>query len=107
MLKGRYSSDDIFIHGVRSEVLISFVLEEWWRSDYDPDVLWRYFGSEQGVFRIFPGVELPKLYEPSQRPWYEMARSLLFEYYSQQISWVSCGKCCLDVLSALSATMMH
>lgn len=61
-------------------MLASWPLEELWKDGIQPrHVEWRYFATEQGVFRIYPGLEMPKLYEPTRRPWYGMAKSLLFE----------------------------
>lgn len=35
--------------------------------------VWRYFGSSNGVFRMFPGSPSKPLYNPMQRPWYSRA----------------------------------
>ena len=64
--------------------MASWPLENMWKNETQPqNVEWRYFASEQGVFRIYPGVEMPKLYDPTQRPWYKMAHSLLFHEVSR------------------------
>ena len=78
---GTYSEDakPVFKNDIRSIVLASWPLEGMWKNSSNSSaVLWRYFGTPQGVFRIYPGVEMPKLYEPSSRPWYETAKALLW-----------------------------
>uniref|UniRef100_H2Z2Q7 Uncharacterized protein n=1 Tax=Ciona savignyi TaxID=51511 RepID=H2Z2Q7_CIOSA len=37
------------------------------------EILWRYIGTKGGVFRMYPGSELPKNFDPVVRPWYEHA----------------------------------
>ena len=75
--------------GVWSSVLASWKLESIWREAryfaQSSLVVWRFFGSESGVFRIWPGVKMPKLFEASHRPWYQKARSyMLHEYFTRK-----------------------
>ena len=91
MLTGSYEEEAIFKGDIRSIVLASWYLENMWKNSSKPDgVVWRYFGTPQGVFRIYPGVEMPKFYDPSTRPWYEVASALLLEYSSHHMTPV-CG----------------
>ena len=92
MFDGVYptGTDPIFKDDTRSAVLASWALERMWKNTNNSNkVIWRYFGTEQGIFRIYPGVEMPKYYEPLSRPWYGTATALLWEYFSQHISSVS------------------
>nr|XP_026692576.1 VWFA and cache domain-containing protein 1-like [Ciona intestinalis] len=71
---------------IRSNVLVSWVLDKiWMQSTFnhpDKHIIWRYFASESGMFRILPGVQMNKLYEPTHRPWYDLAIGLLMEEYN-------------------------
>lgn len=35
-----------------------------------PQAVWRYIGTARGVFRIFPGVEFNREYDPRERDWW-------------------------------------
>lgn len=81
--------------GIRDVVRITSILDKIWGdqltnstkqpgdelsdNDLRRNVLFRYFSSENGVFRILPGIQMPKSYNPIHRPWYEETRSLLTE----------------------------
>ncbi|WIF94181.1 methyl-accepting chemotaxis protein [Caminicella sporogenes] len=39
----------------------------------NPDLMWTYFGNEEGSMYIFPKDELPDDYDPRTRPWYKKA----------------------------------
>lgn len=49
------------------------------------NVIFRYFSSEDGVFRISPGIIMPKTYNPMHRPWYIQARALLNDVISEKV----------------------
>ena len=35
--------------------------------------VWRYFGSMEGTFRMYPSTQIPQAYDPSQRGWFRQA----------------------------------
>merc|ERR1712167_191813 len=35
--------------------------------------VWRYFGSMDGTFRMYPSTQLPQAYDPAQRGWFRQA----------------------------------
>ncbi len=43
----------------------------WFRGsrEYANYLVWRYIGTENGVFRVTPGILLSKSYDPRKRPW--------------------------------------
>ena len=49
----------------------SFKFEELMESRqvYGDYAVWRYFGTEEGVVRLYPGVEISTMYDPSLRSW--------------------------------------
>ena len=61
--------------GVVDDVYLTAIMEEWFRgtgpqsSTVIPHALFRYIGTENGVFRVFPGVQLRKVYDPRGRDW--------------------------------------
>jgi len=38
-----------------------------------PIGVWRYFGADDGSFRIIPGIEVADNFDPTMRPWYKLA----------------------------------
>eukprot|EP00028_Trichosphaerium_sp_Am-I-7-wt_P007585 CAMPEP_0168534572 /NCGR_PEP_ID=MMETSP0405-20121227/18023_1 /TAXON_ID=498012 /ORGANISM="Trichosphaerium sp, Strain Am-I-7 wt" /LENGTH=1106 /DNA_ID=CAMNT_0008561391 /DNA_START=25 /DNA_END=3345 /DNA_ORIENTATION=- len=50
--------------------------ELWTAEPFRDDVAFMYFGAEDGVFRIYPGIQIFKTYDHTRRPWY--LRSLAF-----------------------------
>jgi len=92
MLYGNNTSGDVFEPDVRTSFLVSGALDGIWRSllskndtldglaDFRNHAIWRYLGTEQGVFRIFPGAEMPKLYNPVHRPWYKLGEALTADH---------------------------
>ena len=67
----------------------------------------RYIGTELGIIRLFPGIELNKNYDPTVRPWYvtmvtfnytqSAVLSLTFWYYiccDKIVTLVDCDKLC-------------
>ncbi|KAI8511661.1 hypothetical protein Bbelb_107610 [Branchiostoma belcheri] len=67
------------LDGVRTDVVLSAEIEQYWR-EHDHDSLWRYFGTENGVFRIFPGTITDKRYDPTRQTWYKRALSRPNDY---------------------------
>ena len=35
--------------------------------------VWRYFGSMEGTFRMYPSTQIPQAYDPAQRGWFRQA----------------------------------
>ena len=61
-----------FKPGVRDTVLVSSKVDDIWlreKADYTKYLVWRYFGTANGVFRITPGTLIAKSYDPTKRPW--------------------------------------
>ena len=62
--------------GVIDDVyLTSQISTEWgFTGLLSPDIVtqavWHYIGTATGVFRIFPGVQENKIFDPRVRPWY-------------------------------------
>ncbi|XP_066915776.1 VWFA and cache domain-containing protein 1-like [Clytia hemisphaerica] len=53
------------------------LMNEIWTGDESNQRLiikWRYIGMENGVFRIFPGIEVPE-FDPRQQQWYHLAET--------------------------------
>eukprot|EP00058_Branchiostoma_floridae_P028144 XP_002613635.1 hypothetical protein BRAFLDRAFT_93676 [Branchiostoma floridae] len=59
------------IEGIRTDVILSAEIEQYWRENGTESV-WRYFGTENGVFRIFPGIITDKRYDPTRQTCYFM-----------------------------------
>ncbi|KAK2553968.1 VWFA and cache domain-containing protein 1 [Acropora cervicornis] len=72
------SANPGFKPGVRDTVIASSSLDNIWfreKTAYSKYLVWRYFGSANGVFRITPGIIISKGYDPTKRPWYHAAVS--------------------------------
>ena len=44
-----------------------------WMYEKNPfrnNIIWRHYTTLSGVFRIFPGIQLPEHYDPTTREWY-------------------------------------
>ncbi|XP_078678372.1 uncharacterized protein LOC144914424 [Branchiostoma floridae x Branchiostoma belcheri] len=67
------------IEGIRTDVILSAEIEQYWRENGTESV-WRYFGTENGVFRIFPGIITDKRYDPTRQTWYARALSRPEDY---------------------------
>nr|XP_039264048.1 VWFA and cache domain-containing protein 1-like isoform X1 [Styela clava] len=83
--------------GIRDAVRVTAKLDKIWKdqlgnttkqagdessdNDLRRSVIYRYFSSENGMFRIFPGTQMPKTYNPIHRPWYQQAKALLTGEY--------------------------
>ncbi|XP_078595851.1 uncharacterized protein LOC144872952 isoform X1 [Branchiostoma floridae x Branchiostoma japonicum] len=67
------------IDGIRTDVILSAEIEQYWRENGTESV-WRYFGTENGVFRIFPGIITDKRYDPTRQTWYARALSRPDDY---------------------------
>lgn len=68
----------------RADILLTYSLDEFWRkheldrtasNKLEYFVPWRYVGTESGVFRMRPGMEMPKGYNFMYTAWYQMARN--------------------------------
>ena len=68
----RSSPNPGFKPGIRDTVAATGKVEDiWFREsrNYTKYLVWRYIGTDNGVFRMTPGILLPKLYDPRKRPW--------------------------------------
>ncbi|XP_070571547.1 VWFA and cache domain-containing protein 1-like isoform X2 [Ptychodera flava] len=66
-----------FKDGIKAMSLATARVDEIWPNvdtGYDDYTLFRYIGTENGVFREFPGVRMNKLYDPTTRPWYARSK---------------------------------
>ncbi|XP_070560450.1 VWFA and cache domain-containing protein 1-like [Ptychodera flava] len=64
-------------YGIKSMVRATAKVDELWQKDdtgYEDYTVFRYIGTENGVFREFPGVRMNKLYDPTTRPWYARSK---------------------------------
>eukprot|EP00761_Pharyngomonas_kirbyi_P007059 gb/GECH01007068.1/.p1 GENE.gb/GECH01007068.1/~~gb/GECH01007068.1/.p1 ORF type:complete len:1244 (+),score=261.99 gb/GECH01007068.1/:1-3732(+) len=57
--------------GVRTDIKLSQIAENVWKTTTDDRIVWRYLGTHRGVFRIYPGTPNNKTFEPAERVWYE------------------------------------
>ncbi|XP_070573521.1 VWFA and cache domain-containing protein 1-like [Ptychodera flava] len=67
-----------FKDGIKEMVTATAKVDELWQNDntgYEDYTLFRYIGTENGVFREFPGVRMNNLYDPTARPWYARSKS--------------------------------
>ncbi|XP_066284042.1 VWFA and cache domain-containing protein 1-like, partial [Branchiostoma lanceolatum] len=67
------------IGGARSDAIVSAEMEQYWKKNGQESV-WRYFGTENGVFRILPGIITDKRYDPTRQTWYARALSRPEDY---------------------------
>nr|CAB3227392.1 VWFA and cache domain-containing protein 1-like [Phallusia mammillata] len=115
MTTGKYANADAprFRPGVRSSLLATWVLESIWlklrrtptsytMQSMKDHVTWLYIGTEQGTMRIFPGSELPKLYNPVHRPWYELGHSLITDTFVKRLKQETTDTLHDAVLAAVS-----
>ena len=57
------------------DVRLTGELEEWWLDSgllsaaRVPHTVLRYVGTEHGVTRVYPGIQLPTLFDPRDRDW--------------------------------------
>ena len=61
-----------FKPGIRDTVLVSSKVDDIWlreKVEYTKYLVWRYFGTANGVFRITSGTLIAKSYDPTKRPW--------------------------------------
>jgi len=69
--------------GVREAVAMTYELESIWKcsaaaaasnESLDADqlghaVLYRYVGTREGVYRVYPAIRVPAKFDPTQQPW--------------------------------------
>lgn len=56
---------------VLTSIRLSRKIEESWIESYnEDDMLWMYIGTENGMWRMYPGHNTTKTYDPVNRPWY-------------------------------------
>ncbi|XP_078678371.1 VWFA and cache domain-containing protein 1-like [Branchiostoma floridae x Branchiostoma belcheri] len=67
------------LDGVRTDVILTSAIEQYWRQNAS-DSVWRYVGTRNGMFRIFPGIALDRRYDPTQQGWYKRALSRPNDY---------------------------
>ncbi|XP_066284021.1 VWFA and cache domain-containing protein 1-like [Branchiostoma lanceolatum] len=67
------------VDGVRTDVILTAAIEQYWRES-DADSVWRYVGTRNGMFRIFPGIAVDRRYDPTQQAWYMRALSRPQDY---------------------------
>ncbi|XP_070571542.1 VWFA and cache domain-containing protein 1-like [Ptychodera flava] len=64
-------------YDIKAMVRATAKVDELWQKDdtgYEDYTVFRYIGTENGVFREFPGVRLNNLYDPTVRPWYARSK---------------------------------
>ncbi|XP_035676979.1 uncharacterized protein LOC118416038 isoform X3 [Branchiostoma floridae] len=74
-----FAANPGLLDGVRTDAILSAEIEQYWREN-GQESLWRYFGTENGVFRIFPGIITDKRYDPTRQTWYARALSRPEDY---------------------------
>ncbi|XP_056001884.1 uncharacterized protein LOC125654160 [Ostrea edulis] len=64
---------------VAGDVLLMNKIDDHWK--IPTDAIWRYIGTENGVFKVFPGTLVPDiLYDPREDRWYTTAVSQSQKY---------------------------
>ena len=61
-----------FKPGIRDTVLATRKVEDIWSRGsrvYQNYLVWRFFATGNGVFKMTPGTSLPKSYDPRKRSW--------------------------------------
>eukprot|EP00761_Pharyngomonas_kirbyi_P005291 gb/GECH01005296.1/.p1 GENE.gb/GECH01005296.1/~~gb/GECH01005296.1/.p1 ORF type:complete len:1239 (+),score=289.74 gb/GECH01005296.1/:1-3717(+) len=59
--------------GVRTDIKLSHIAEYVWKNQTDDRIVWRYLGTNRGVFRIYPGTPSNKTFDPTERVWYQQS----------------------------------
>ena len=55
---------------MRNEIIATDYIQTLWnRNTYQSNVVWRHFTTPNGVFRIYPGIQIPDWYDPTTREW--------------------------------------
>nr|CAB3227394.1 VWFA and cache domain-containing protein 1-like [Phallusia mammillata] len=64
---------------VKDVVVATYKADELWKTaeldNLNRQVFWRYVATEEGLFRIFPGTQMPSNFDPVKRAWYENAQA--------------------------------
>ena len=77
--------------GVREAVAMTYKLEQIWMNsaaaaasdssddddEFGKSALYRYVGTREGVYRVYPAIRVPLKYDPTQQPWSVECNSLL------------------------------
>ena len=61
-----------FKPGIRDTVLVSSKVDDIWlreKAECTKYLVWRYFGTANGMFRITCGTLIAKSHDPTKRPW--------------------------------------
>ncbi|XP_070554616.1 VWFA and cache domain-containing protein 1-like [Ptychodera flava] len=76
-MNGETDQNKYFKDGVRDMVVATAKADEIWSTieDVKQYTAFFYIGTENGVFREYPGVRLNKNYDHTVRPWYERAKN--------------------------------
>ncbi|XP_070554595.1 VWFA and cache domain-containing protein 1-like [Ptychodera flava] len=76
-MNGETEQNAYFKDGVRDMVVATAKADEIWSTieDVKQYTAFFYIGTENGVFREYPGVRLNKNYDHTVRPWYERAKN--------------------------------
>ncbi|XP_070554563.1 VWFA and cache domain-containing protein 1-like isoform X2 [Ptychodera flava] len=76
-MNGEDEQNKYFKDGVRDMVVATAKADEIWSTTEDAMqyTAFSYIGTENGVFREYPGVGLNKNYDHTVRPWYERAKN--------------------------------
>ncbi|OWF41600.1 VWFA and cache domain-containing protein 1-like [Mizuhopecten yessoensis] len=66
-----------FTSEVVNSIIVSIKAEEIWKTKTDLSlfIIWRYFGTNDGFIRVFPGVQLTSDYDHEVRPWWRRAKA--------------------------------
>ena len=72
--------------GVWDFVPAFFDFENIWKSsNRNPSIVWRFFASQNGVFRIFPAAKMPEFYDATERSWYRTARDNYYKTKNEKV----------------------
>ncbi|XP_060073906.1 VWFA and cache domain-containing protein 1-like [Ylistrum balloti] len=66
-----------FTSEVINSVIVSVKAEEIWKAKSELALIfiWRYYGTNDGFIRVFPGIQLPHQYDHQLRPWWRRTKS--------------------------------
>ncbi|KAI0210265.1 VWFA and cache domain-containing protein 1 [Lamellibrachia satsuma] len=65
-----------FKEGVRESVASTHQLDAILSTRSSRYAIWRYIGTEAGIFRVYPGTRMVKEFDHTQRPWYKRGINL-------------------------------
>jgi len=64
---------------VRESIALTYILEDTWKRSAEAGsskadqlnkyALYRFVGTREGVYRVFPAIRVPVKFDPTKQPW--------------------------------------